>query len=241
MEEKTIFKYSSKDLRFLPILTFFPKCWLQLHNNKLLLAVSDTWFNTRWHVGTLCLKMPYQPSVSQTHWEQRCAKHTVPLLTMEAKQNFKYSSKYLAFLVHGENRNESIMILLRVECFYLTASCSLQFKKLLVSKTATVLEQERANASIDTGNIPLVIFFTWDFDNRGVGLWMMKLIDWIVKCASFIQQASFPLWRPSTYFITIIPHPSLLTDLSEWGLPNVLGYITLFMICFFLGPQSYVT
>jgi len=32
---------------------------------------------------------------------------------------------------------------------------------------------------------------------------MMKLIDWIVKCASFIQQASFPLWRPSTYFITI--------------------------------------
>ena len=61
--------------------------------------------------------------------------------------------------------------------------CCLQLhnKKLLVLKTKTVKEQERSNASVDTSNISLVVFFTSDFDNRSAGLWLVKLTDWNVQ------------------------------------------------------------
>jgi len=61
--------------------------------------------------------------------------------------------------------------------------CCLQLhnKKLLVLKTKTVKEQERSNASVDTSNISLVVFFTSDFDNRSAGLWLVKLTEWIVQ------------------------------------------------------------
>jgi len=61
--------------------------------------------------------------------------------------------------------------------------CWLQFhnNKLLLSKTTTVLEQEQLYTSIDISNIPLVVYFTSDFDNRRVGLWMIKLTDWTVQ------------------------------------------------------------
>jgi len=40
--------------------------------------------------------------------------------------------------------------------------CWLQFhnNNVLVSKTTTVLKQDRPSASIDTSNIPLVVYFT---------------------------------------------------------------------------------
>jgi len=62
----------------------------------------------------------------------------------------------------------------------------LQFhnNKLLVSKTTTVLEHEQLNTSIDTNNIPLVVYFTLDFDDRRAGLWMIKLTDWTVQRCS---------------------------------------------------------
>jgi len=49
-----------------------------------------------------------------------------------------------------------------------------------------VLEQERSNASVDTSNMPLVVYFTSDFDNRHAGVWLIKLTDWIVQriCSS---------------------------------------------------------
>jgi len=58
--------------------------------------------------------------------------------------------------------------------------CSLQFhnNKLLIS---TVLEQAQPNTSTDTSNIPLVVYFTSDFDNRRARLWMIKLTDWTVQ------------------------------------------------------------
>jgi len=61
--------------------------------------------------------------------------------------------------------------------------CWLQFpnNKLLVSKTTTVLEHEQLNTSMDTSNIPLVVYFTLDFDDRCAGLWMIKLTDWAVQ------------------------------------------------------------
>ena len=49
-----------------------------------------------------------------------------------------------------------------------------------ISKTKTVLEQEHPNASIGRSNIPLVVYFTSDFDIRRAGLWMVKLTDWTV-------------------------------------------------------------
>jgi len=54
--------------------------------------------------------------------------------------------------------------------------CWLQFhnNKLLVSKTTTVLEQERPNASVDTSNIPLVVHFTSGFGKRRARLWMIN-------------------------------------------------------------------
>ena len=52
---------------------------------------------------------------------------------------------------------------------------------LLASKTTTVLEQERPNRSIDTSIIPLVVYFTSNFDNRRTGLWIIKLTDWTVQ------------------------------------------------------------
>ena len=54
--------------------------------------------------------------------------------------------------------------------------CWLQFhnNKLLVSKITTVLEQERPNASVDTSNIPLVVYFTSGFDKRRARLWMIN-------------------------------------------------------------------
>jgi len=56
--------------------------------------------------------------------------------------------------------------------------CWLQF---LVSKTTTVVEHEQLNTSIDTSNIPLVVYFTSDFDDRRAGLRMIKLTDWTVQ------------------------------------------------------------
>jgi len=53
--------------------------------------------------------------------------------------------------------------------------------KLRVSKTTTVLEHEKPNTSIDTSDIPLVVYFTLDFDDRRAGLWMIKLTDWTVQ------------------------------------------------------------
>ena len=57
--------------------------------------------------------------------------------------------------------------------------CWLQLhnNNLLVSKITTVLKQERPNASTDTSNIPLVVYFISDVDNRRAGLWMIKLTD----------------------------------------------------------------
>jgi len=52
---------------------------------------------------------------------------------------------------------------------------------LLASKTTTVLEQERPNRSIDTSIIPLVVYFTSNFDTRRTGLWIIKLTDWTVQ------------------------------------------------------------
>jgi len=51
---------------------------------------------------------------------------------------------------------------------------------------ALVLEQERSNASVDTSNMPLVVYFTSHFDNRRAGVWLIKLTDWIVQriCSS---------------------------------------------------------
>jgi len=43
---------------------------------------------------------------------------------------------------------------------------------MLVSKTTTVLKQDRPSATIDTSNIPLVVYFTADFNNRRARLWM---------------------------------------------------------------------
>ena len=56
----------------------------------------------------------------------------------------------------------------------------LQFhnNNMLVSKTTTVLKQDRPSASIDTSNIPLVVYFNSDFDNRRAGLYLIKLTDW---------------------------------------------------------------
>jgi len=41
---------------------------------------------------------------------------------------------------------------------------------LLVSKTTSVLNQERPNVSTDTSNILLVVYFTSDADNKRAGL-----------------------------------------------------------------------
>ena len=59
--------------------------------------------------------------------------------------------------------------------------CCLQLhnKKLLVLKTKTVKEQERSNASVGTSNMPLVVCFTSDFDNRRAGVWLIKLTYWL--------------------------------------------------------------
>jgi len=49
--------------------------------------------------------------------------------------------------------------------------CWLQLhdNKLLISKTTTVSEKERPDASVDTSNVSLVVFVTSDFDNRRAG------------------------------------------------------------------------
>jgi len=114
--------------------------------------------------------------------------------------------KTLAFPVHGKNKNGIIIILLpgRI-CFYLTATSS------LVSKTATVSEQERPNASIDTSSIPLVIFFTSDFDNRRAEFWMMKLTGLIIQlhnCGMTTEKRSL-IFRSRLrilFFFSVIDH-----------------------------------
>ena len=102
--------------------------------------------------------------------------------------------KTLAFPVHGKNKNGIIIILLpgRI-CFYLTATSS------LVSKTATVSEQERPNASIDT-SIPLVIFFTSDFDNRRAEFWMMNWQVWLYNCTTAVWQRRGVVWSSGRDF-----------------------------------------
>jgi len=75
----------------------------------------------------------------------------------------------------------------------LRQDCWLQLhnNNLLVSKTTTVLKQERPNASTDTSNIPLVVYFTSDIDNRRAGLWMIKLTD---SCTTLV-------WRRKMYLL----------------------------------------
>jgi len=101
--------------------------------------------------------------------KQRCTKHTMAPLCFSnygGKTKFEILFKILAFLVHGNSRNGNIIILWKQNMFL--PECWLQFhnNKLLVSKTTTVLEQERPNASVDTRYIPLVVYFTSDFDKR---------------------------------------------------------------------------
>jgi len=45
----------------------------------------------------------------------------------------------------------------------------------------------RPNASVDTSNMPLVVFFTSDFDNRRAGFWLIKLTDWIAQRRSNVS------------------------------------------------------
>jgi len=63
--------------------------------------------------------------------------------------------------------------------------CWLQFhnnnNNLLVSKTTPVSKQDRPSASIYTNDIPLVIYFTSDFDNRRARLWIIKLTGWTLQ------------------------------------------------------------
>jgi len=94
--------------------------------------------------------------------------------TMEVKPNLKYSSKYLRFL--------SMATIERYNMFL--PDCWLQFhnnNNLLLSKTTTVLKQDRPSASIDTSDIPLVVYFTSDLDNRRARLWMIKLTHWTMQ------------------------------------------------------------
>ena len=120
--------------------------------------------------------------VSQTqhqHREQRCTKRTMASLRFSncgGKTKFQILFKILAFLVHGNNRNGSIMILWRHNMFL--PDCWLQFhnnNNLLVSKTTTVLKQDRRSALIDTSDIALVVYFTSEFDNRRARLWMIQI------------------------------------------------------------------
>jgi len=54
------------------------------------------------------------PSAQRTTLHTKHCGFAVFFPTMEVKPNLKYS-QILAFLVHGNNRNESIVILLEVE------------------------------------------------------------------------------------------------------------------------------
>jgi len=116
--------------------------------------------------------------VSQTQHlrrKQRCIKHTTASLFFSnygGKTRIQILFKTLAFPVHGKIRNKSIIILSQLE--YALPDRWLQLHNttdnLLVSKITTVLKQERPNASIDASNIPLVVYFTSDIDNRRAGL-----------------------------------------------------------------------
>jgi len=119
--------------------------------------------------------------VSQTQHQQKeqsCTKHTMASLYF-INYGGKTRIQILVFLVHGKNRNEGIIILLSLE--YVLPDCWLKrhntSDNLLVSKTTSVLKQERPNVLTDTSNILLVIYFISDTDNRRAGLWMMKLTD----------------------------------------------------------------
>ena len=80
---------------------------------------------------------------------------------------------FLRLANHGKNKNESNIILMQLE-YVLPAHCWLQLHNtsdnLLASKTTTALKQERPNASVDTSNVPLVVYFTSDIDNSLAGL-----------------------------------------------------------------------
>ena len=104
-------------------------------------------------------------------------------LFFPTKPKFQRIFKILAFLVHANNRNETNTIGGRVRiCFYLTAGCKFTIISWWHQRDyTTVLEQEQPNASLDTSNIPLAVYFTSDFDNRRARLWMIKLTDWIVQ------------------------------------------------------------
>jgi len=83
--------------------------------------------------------------------------------------------KILAFLVHDKNRNVSIIILLQLNMFLPDCLLQLHNNNLCWYQTTNVSKQERPNSSTDTSNIPLVVYFTSDIDNRHAGLWMIKL------------------------------------------------------------------
>jgi len=88
------------------------------------------------------------------------------------KSRIQILFKILAFPVHDKNRNEVIIMLLKLES--VLPDCWLQrhntSDNLLVSKTTSVLKQERPNVLTDTSNILVVVYFTSDTDNRRAGL-----------------------------------------------------------------------
>jgi len=138
----------------------------------------------------LALNAVRTSKVSQTqhqHREQRCTKHAMASLCLSnygGKTKFQIHFKILAFPVHGNNRNESIIIPWRYNMFL--PNCWLQFhndnnNNLLVSKATVVLKQDRPSGSIYTSDIPLMIYFTSNFDNRRARLWLIKLTDWTLQ------------------------------------------------------------
>jgi len=78
---------------------------------------------------------------------------------------------------------------------------------LLVSNTTAVLEHEQLNTSIDTSNIPLVVYFTSDFDDRRAEMRMIELTDWTVQRLSddektyVIFSCNFGCIHCQSYFI----------------------------------------
>jgi len=94
-------------------------------------------------------------------------------------------------------------------CFYLTAGCNFTIISCWYQRL-NCLEQEQPNASLDIRNIPLVVYFTSDFDNRHAGLCMIKLKDWIVQRWSndgktyLLFSCDFGCIHCQSYFATLL-------------------------------------
>ena len=139
----------------------------------------------------LSLNVVWTLTVSQTqHWEQRCTKYTktsVYFCQLWRWNQIANALQNTCVLVHVKNINESIIILLHVEYVSIWMLAATSNNKLLISNNTTASEQEQPNASIDTSNIPLVVFFTSDLNNGHAGLWLMKLTDWIAQQQSDVS------------------------------------------------------